>query len=121
MATQTTVNAQKGCDHEAADLGFQALTVNRRLVTDANQTATIADFIIAFPALAASRTLNLPAAATAAGKVLIVKDEGGTAVSGNITLDPSGAELIDGAATKSISTAYGVLRVYCTGTAWFSF
>jgi len=59
-------------------------------------------------------TLSLPAAATAGpGFSLLVKNAG----SGTITLDPSGAELVDGAATLALAAGRGVL-LSCTGTAW---
>jgi len=59
-------------------------------------------------------TLSLPAAAAAgSGFALLVKNGG----SGVITLDPSGAELIDGSATLALSAGRAVL-LSCTGTAW---
>lgn len=58
-------------------------------------------------------TLALPAAATAgAGFSVIVRVE-----SGVITIDPSGAELVAGAATSAVSAEQAVLLI-CTGTAW---
>lgn len=59
-------------------------------------------------------TVTLPAAATMRGRTLTFK----TLVSGTLTLDGSGAETIDGAATATITTQYGVLRIYCDGTTW---
>ena len=59
-------------------------------------------------------TLSLPPAASAGvGFSLLVKNGG----SGTITLDPSGAELVDGAATLALATGRAVL-LSCTGTAW---
>jgi len=59
-------------------------------------------------------TLSLPAAAAAgSGFALLVKNGG----SGVITLDPSGAELVDGSATLALSAGRAVL-LSCTGTAW---
>lgn len=63
-----------------------------------------------------SWTLALPAAATAgAGFSLYVVNSG----TGTITVDPSGAELIDGVATRSIVAERSRL-IMCTGTAWVS-
>ena len=71
---------------------------------------------------AAARTINLPAAATAgAGKVYIIKDESGAAGTNNITADANASETIDGATTKVINSNYGVLRLICDGTNWFTF
>jgi len=61
-------------------------------------------------------TLNLTAAATlGAGFTIAVRNSG----TGDVTLDPSGAELIDGVATVTLppGEAYDL---YCTGTAWRS-
>lgn len=93
------------------------LTGRRTTTGDANYTALTSDFIIEWTALTANRTLNLPAAATAAdGKIYIVKK--GTSAAFNIIIDPSGAETIDGVATVSITASFGSQRIYCTGTAW---
>ena len=59
-------------------------------------------------------TLNLTASATlGAGFTIAVRNSG----TGDVTLDPSGAELIDGVATVTLlpGEAYDL---YCTGTAW---
>lgn len=59
-------------------------------------------------------TLSLPSAATAgAGFAFAVRNSG----SGTITIDPSGAELINEAGTFSL-TPGAALVVVCTGTAW---
>lgn len=61
-------------------------------------------------------TLSLPAAATAAaGFTVALRNSGG----GTITIDPSGAELVNGAATFSVLSGQCVVLV-CTGTAWLS-
>lgn len=60
-------------------------------------------------------TVNLGAAATLASKwCLWVRANGGS-----VTIDPSGAELIDGAATIVLADGQTVLIV-CTGTAFFT-
>lgn len=58
-------------------------------------------------------TLSLPVAATAgSGFVFSAKANGATVI-----LDPNGAELIDGAATVTLTTGQ-CADVICTGTAW---
>jgi len=86
--------------------------------TAISTTATTADMIIG--CTAAPVTITLMAAATAgAGFTLVIKDQGGNATGANaITIDASGAELIDGALTKDIKSQYGSVSIYCTGTAW---
>lgn len=61
-------------------------------------------------------TLNLTAAATlGAGFTIAVRNSG----TGVVTLDPSGAELIDGVATVTLAPGEAY-DLYCTGTAWRS-
>lgn len=67
-------------------------------------------------------TLTLPAAATAgAGRIFIIKDEGGNADPNTIIIDGNGAETIDGAANFSMNVDKMAVALYCTGTAWFIF
>lgn len=95
------------------------LRINRTTVADVAYSMVEGDAVIEYTTLTAGRIVTLIAAATAgAGYVLIVKDGAGTANTNNITVDGNGAETIDGAANAVINTAYGVLRLYCTGTAW---
>lgn len=58
-------------------------------------------------------TVTLPAAASCAGQLFIVKNAG----AGVVTLDGDGAETIDGAATLVLAAA-AVGRVLSTGAAW---
>jgi parallel beta-helix repeat protein len=63
--------------------------------------------------------ITLPAATGGViGKVITVKDKAGNANTNNITI--SGAQNIDGAASKVINTAYGVLRIISDGANWFT-
>lgn len=102
-----------------------SIKLKRTAVSDTAYTALVTDHIIAYTALTAGRTVTLPAAATTGASanpfVLIVKDEAGAAGTSNITIDGSGAETIDGAATNVINTNYGSRSIYCNGTAWFTF
>jgi len=59
-------------------------------------------------------THNLPTAASMIGRTLIFK----TLVTGTLTIDADGSETIDGALTATITTQYGVLRLFCDGTTW---
>lgn len=79
-----------------------------QLITDTEQTVNFT---------AAPFTYNLLAAATAKNQfVVLVQNSAGA---GNITIDPNGAELIDGAAT--ITIAPGTKRkIKCNGTGWVS-
>lgn len=59
-------------------------------------------------------SLALPAAATAGAGYAVLARNGGTGI---ITIDPSGAETVDGVATAELRPGHGVVLV-CTGSAW---
>jgi hypothetical protein len=65
--------------------------------------------------------VDLPAVASSSGRTLVVKDEGGAAATNAITIDPNGAETLDGSATSAtITTNYGFMEFFCDGTQWLS-
>jgi hypothetical protein len=67
---------------------------------------------------AGAKTVNLPASAgVKTGTRVIVKDSAGNAASGTITITPNGTDTIDGAASATITTNNGVLRLFATGSA----
>jgi hypothetical protein len=90
-------------------------------VADANHTSTYNTGIVCFGTRTAGRTENLPTAVGIQGKEIVVKDCSGQAATFNITIDGNGAETIDGAATKVISTNYGSARVKSNGIGWFTY
>lgn len=77
-------------------------------------TAEVADIITCSGTL--PYTVTLPTATTMRGRTITFK----TLVAGTLTIDGSGAETIDGAATITITVQYGFLRLYCDGTTWHS-
>ncbi len=74
------------------------------------------DYIIAYTSLTAERQLILPAASANTGRVLIVKDESGSA-SDKTPIRIIGT--IDGAINPQINVAYGSLTLYSNGTSYF--
>jgi hypothetical protein len=80
----------------------------------ATYTVTIFDHGSLIRFTGTTATLNLPAAATVGdGFSLEIKNDG----SGAVTVDPNGAELINGASTVTINAgSSGFVR--CNGTAW---
>ena len=64
-------------------------------------------------------TINLTENAPA-GRVVIVKDERGTAASANITVSRSGSDTIDGATSVVIATNYGSAAFYSDGANWWT-
>lgn len=87
----------------------------QRLAKSANYTVTASDRLIDVDTSGGDVTLTLPSAATPQPYTIFsfVK----TSASNNLVLDPNGSELIDGAATKTITSA-GRTDIYSTGTAW---
>jgi hypothetical protein len=68
-----------------------------------------------------ARTVNLPTVTNNTGRILIIKDKTGSANSNNITVSRNGSpSTIDGSSTATISTNYGVLRLVCDGSNWFT-
>lgn len=97
------------------------MAINRRGVSDVNYTAVATDYMIAYTALSATRTVTLPAAsASNTNQIYIIKDQTGNAATNNIVVQGTGGQTIDGAVSKSITTAWGVLKVYTNGSAWFT-
>lgn len=77
----------------------------------ATYTATQDDRVI--HVTSGTATINLPAAASSAGRVYTIADLG----TGTVTIDPSGAELIGSAATLVLA-GYGQATIVSTGSAW---
>lgn len=82
-------------------------------------TATSADSYIGYSALAAARTVTLPAISTCpSGYTIEVKDEIGLAGTNNITVEGSGDEEIQGETSLVISANYGGVVLSPNGTEW---
>jgi hypothetical protein len=105
---QTTINAQ-------AQSAFV-----RRAVVNAAYTALITDQLIAYTSLSATRAVTLPSPSGFPGKIMIFKDESGSATTaGTLTITLVGT--VDGSSTPTIiNSAYGAYRIYSDGTNWFS-
>lgn len=94
-----------------------------RTVVSNNQDYTVlsTDRFIAITVLTAGLAVILPDPTTMPNVVVTVKDEAGMAALNTITVKPANSSLhIDGDGTKQINMNYGVMRVYSSGTAWFT-
>lgn len=88
------------------------------LITNADSTYTAleTDTLISADATGGAITVALTSAATYKGKKYTIKKSDG---SGNaITIDPAGAETIDGSATVSLSSQYDAITIQSDGTNW---
>lgn len=98
----------------------EGLNVLPRVAVAAAYTIKTVDYIIEVTG-GLPLTLTLPKAAVAGkGRVFVIKDAAGGAGTNNITIDGDGSETIDGTTTKVISTNYGAVWLYSSGTAWFT-
>ena len=92
--------------------------IHKRVHKTAHYTVTTADYYIGVDSSGGAVTLTLPAAAAALdGQTWVIKDEGGSANSNNITVTGSGvaAETIEGTNKVVLESAYGALSLYCDG------
>jgi hypothetical protein len=96
-------------------LGFDTLTF--RTVTGAATITAVSDNVLLADASGGAVTVALPAAADATGRQFTIKkiDVAANAV----TIDPDGAELIDGATTYVINAQYTSRTVASDGTQWW--
>ncbi len=112
--------------HTAADPTFNDTTVNEltskshivNLVEKATTyLALSSDYVILGDATAGAFDVDLPTAASSTGRIYVIKkiDASGNAV----TVDPNGAETIDGAASKALSSQFDSVRIISDGTEWW--
>lgn len=94
-----------------------ALTLKARAIT-ATGAVAVDDYMILADATSAAITVNLPAVAASAGRVLVVKKTDASANA--VTLDGNASETIDGATTKALAAQYDVVTVVCDGSAWWA-
>lgn len=75
------------------------------------------DELVLVDATAGAVTITLPPAAQSRGQRVVVKK---TDASGNaVTVDGSGAETIDGAATAALAAQYDSVDIQSDGTSWW--
>ena len=68
----------------------------------------------------AARTITISTADTVDGRIFIIKDESGGALTNNITIATDASQTIDGQSTIAIVVDYGVMRLYSDGDNFFS-
>ena len=120
LHTRITNNDASSMDFTVTIGLIELDTLRPRRKATAGDLTTAGETIVGVTDTSAPRTVTLATDDVEAGKVIVVKDESGAAGTNNITVDTEGSENIDGAATKVISTNYGVLRLYSDGSNWFT-
>jgi hypothetical protein len=90
-------------------------------VTTIEGTTTLnnANHIVYVITATSAATINLPAVSTCTGREYVIKDKSANALVRNITIDPNGAETIDGAATYVININSRCVIINNDGTNWF--
>lgn len=86
-----------------------------KAVTAATYSLVSTDELLRIDATSNAVTVNLPAAATLSNRVFWLEVVN---AANAITIDPSGAETVDGSATKTLSVVNRLTVLFCTGTAW---
>lgn len=95
-------------------------TMTATLVPTSGTTYT-PDFtftIIRVNSASTAKSVLLPTAVGNKGKKLVIKDGAGLAATNNITVDPSGAETVDGAPTLVMRTNWQAVTLISDGANW---
>jgi hypothetical protein len=113
-------NSDLGVDAQAYSAKLQALSqgaliAEARVVT-ASSSYGVGDYTIIADATAANIVLALPAAAANVGRQLVAKKVDVSAHT--VTIDPNGAETIDGAATKVLAALNATATFVSDGAGW---
>lgn len=86
--------------------------------TDSPYTVLDTDQYLIVDASAGAVTVALPAAASFVNRSLVVVAK--SVAGGNVTINPDGAETVNGASTKVLSAAYAQSRLTCDGSEWLA-
>lgn len=90
-----------------------------RLSITADRSITPDDHFVGVNTSGGAVTLTLPAQLDVAeGKIYIIKDEGGSAATNNITINTADSAKIDSLNAVSLVSNYGAISIYCNGSQW---
>ena len=97
----------------------QALSTSATAISTktADYTIVSSDYSILGNAASESITISLPAAASYTGRMFVIKKVDSSA--NLVTIDPNGAETIDGASTYDLNVQWEAIQVQSNGTSWF--
>lgn len=120
--TITTLTGTGNIIHDRSVMQTEGARIKKITTVNAatyNLAATDYLLHVTYPSTAAVTNLQLMTAAVVSGRTIVIKDASGNAGTNNITITTEGSELIDGSATATINSNYGVLRLYSDGSNWF--
>lgn len=96
--------------------GSKVVGLVSKVFGDSAYAVASSDYVILYDPTGGNSTVNLPAAASSSGRVLIIKH---SSASGNtVTVDGNGGDLIDGNLTVVLAS-FQSLTIICNGVAWF--
>jgi len=98
--------------------------VNRSDDGDATYTVLITDNVLIVEQLdsgffGSTTTIALPAASDSERRVITVVNNSPPGGMGQVTLDPNGSDLINGATDKTLAQQYIAVTIICDGSDWF--
>jgi hypothetical protein len=92
------------------------LTLSRREVSS-SVTLAATDYYIGVTSINNPVSLTLPGAQLLnSGQTFVIKDEGGSASTNNVTIQASGSQTIDGQNSVILESPYASIQLYCNGT-----
>ena len=87
-----------------------------RIHTSASLTASTSDYYIGVNTTASPVSISLPnAGALQDGQTYVIKDEGGSAATHNVTIIASGSQTIDSQNSVILESPYASIHLYCNG------
>ena len=91
--------------------------IHKRKFTNSDYTATTTDYYVGVDSSGATVKITLPTATNMLdGQTLIIKDEGGSADTNNITISGSASDTIDGQNQVVLESPFASIQLYCNGT-----
>jgi len=120
VTSSLTIGANSNPTHTLTLVGNSHLSggiCHNRLHTSENYTITVSDYYVGVDTTSNPVTLSLPAAnATTSGQTFVIKDEGGAALSNNITVHISvHGNTIDGGDSLILESPYAAVSIYSNG------
>jgi len=118
-SVSSSVNVSASAFYGNAMVLAGGLSLNRRSVST-HVTASVTDYYLGIDSGAGAIEVKLlDASLLNSGQTYVLKDEGGSANSNNITILASGSQTIDGQNTIVLMSPYAAISIYCDGATKF--